>query len=417
MITRRIHERGQVVVIIALALVGLFGFAGLAIDGGLLYAHRRHAQNSADAAALAGALAKAQGYSIETAVLNRTKSNGFDNDDPTIIVEINYPPTIEPFQSDKDKNQYIQVNITSEMDSVFAHLVFNGPLRNTVVAISRARPPMNINDGYAISGTSTYECSTILFAGNGTLKLQGGDIFSNSDGSEKSGGCPAAERIGSGNVVLTDQDLRVVGYYENNGGGGELQTGTGHIITGEPQQQLPKIPEPPCPDLASNPVQSNLIINSDQVLSPGNYTNIKALAGANVTLNPGTYCIDGKFEAMGGSITGSDVLIKMLSGEFNLGGNTNVDLSAHTSGDWAWLLIYGNPTTTTVKITGNTGSLYTGTIYAPESQCIIQGNSETISVSSQMICRTVKITGNGDIDINYDREYNYKLPNTIELAK
>jgi hypothetical protein len=48
------RERGQVLIIVAVALVGLLALAGLAIDGGNLLMERRRAQNAADAAALAG---------------------------------------------------------------------------------------------------------------------------------------------------------------------------------------------------------------------------------------------------------------------------------------------------------------------------------------------------------------------------
>jgi hypothetical protein len=47
-------ERGQTLVIVAVAMVGLLALAGLAIDGGNLVVQRRRAQNAADAAALAG---------------------------------------------------------------------------------------------------------------------------------------------------------------------------------------------------------------------------------------------------------------------------------------------------------------------------------------------------------------------------
>jgi hypothetical protein len=47
-------QRGQTLVIVAAAMVGLLALAGLAIDGGNLVMERRRAQNAADAAALAG---------------------------------------------------------------------------------------------------------------------------------------------------------------------------------------------------------------------------------------------------------------------------------------------------------------------------------------------------------------------------
>lgn len=49
------QEDGQTLVYVALAMVALLAFVALAIDGGYIYAERRHLQNAADAGALAGA--------------------------------------------------------------------------------------------------------------------------------------------------------------------------------------------------------------------------------------------------------------------------------------------------------------------------------------------------------------------------
>ncbi|HEX9332631.1 MAG TPA: pilus assembly protein TadG-related protein, partial [Anaerolineales bacterium] len=54
----KFQERGQALILIAFAAVGLVGFAALAIDGSRVFSDRRHAQNAADTAVLAAALAK-----------------------------------------------------------------------------------------------------------------------------------------------------------------------------------------------------------------------------------------------------------------------------------------------------------------------------------------------------------------------
>jgi hypothetical protein len=53
-------ERGQALIIMIFGMIALLVVAGLAIDGGTIYMERRHAQNAADAAALAGTRALAQ---------------------------------------------------------------------------------------------------------------------------------------------------------------------------------------------------------------------------------------------------------------------------------------------------------------------------------------------------------------------
>lgn len=52
---KQVDERGSALILVALALTVLVGFAGLAVDAGRLYIERQRLQTIADAAALAGA--------------------------------------------------------------------------------------------------------------------------------------------------------------------------------------------------------------------------------------------------------------------------------------------------------------------------------------------------------------------------
>ncbi len=73
MLKQFIHrgEKGQIAILLALAMVGLLGIVGLALDGGMLYWNQRRAQNGADAAAIAGvgalsAIVTEKGYDCNT---------------------------------------------------------------------------------------------------------------------------------------------------------------------------------------------------------------------------------------------------------------------------------------------------------------------------------------------------------------
>lgn len=56
-VVRRLHgDEGQVLVMVALTMVGVVSVVGLVSDGGLVFAQRRDLQNVADAAAAAGAM-------------------------------------------------------------------------------------------------------------------------------------------------------------------------------------------------------------------------------------------------------------------------------------------------------------------------------------------------------------------------
>ena len=73
------EERGQALIVIVFALIGLLVVAGLAIDGGMVFLDRRRMQNAADAAALAGTRLLAGAICDESA-----------GDDAAIAAEVNH---------------------------------------------------------------------------------------------------------------------------------------------------------------------------------------------------------------------------------------------------------------------------------------------------------------------------------------
>lgn len=96
------REPGQALIILAVALLALIAFAGLAIDGGRFYAERRRTQNAADAVALAGARELAEFIStcasadtvndnrIAAAMVDMARYNGIDHFSPNGHIEAWY---------------------------------------------------------------------------------------------------------------------------------------------------------------------------------------------------------------------------------------------------------------------------------------------------------------------------------------
>ena len=74
---RRERERGQMLVIFALALIALVGMVGLIIDGGDSFLQRRDQQNVADAAAMAAGYASANGQDPTAAAKTVAAANGY----------------------------------------------------------------------------------------------------------------------------------------------------------------------------------------------------------------------------------------------------------------------------------------------------------------------------------------------------
>ena len=79
--------KGQTAVMVAMAMILLIAFVGLAVDGGSMFANRRNAQNSADAAALAGAQVMLTRYNIMV-LANAYDVPGSADDDTAINTAI-----------------------------------------------------------------------------------------------------------------------------------------------------------------------------------------------------------------------------------------------------------------------------------------------------------------------------------------
>ncbi|HZM72771.1 MAG TPA: pilus assembly protein TadG-related protein [Candidatus Polarisedimenticolia bacterium] len=71
------RERGQLLVVFALTLVGLIGAVGLVIDGGSTFVQKRDEQNVADAAAMAAGYAHVMGGNPTTSALSVSSANGY----------------------------------------------------------------------------------------------------------------------------------------------------------------------------------------------------------------------------------------------------------------------------------------------------------------------------------------------------
>src|SRR5512139_2913082 len=101
--TSKKGQRGQALILIALAAIGLFAFSALAIDGSRQFSNKRNAQNAADTAVLAAALKMIRtGGDFDAAVLEaqaRAEDNGYIHNEPVTWVLVNRC-------SDQDKDLY-----------------------------------------------------------------------------------------------------------------------------------------------------------------------------------------------------------------------------------------------------------------------------------------------------------------------
>lgn len=140
-------ERGQAIILIALAIFGLIGLTALAIDGGNAYSDHRQAQNAADNAAMSSALAKVRGNDWQDIGESIADANGYNNNGINNIVEIHNPPISGYYTGD---DEYIQVILTSHVKTFFASVVGRNQLTNVVEAIARAKPAKEMFFGNSV---------------------------------------------------------------------------------------------------------------------------------------------------------------------------------------------------------------------------------------------------------------------------
>ncbi|MFO1036218.1 MAG: pilus assembly protein TadG-related protein [Geminicoccaceae bacterium] len=88
----RCDRRGATALIFAVSAMAFFGLVGLGTEAGTWYLARRSAQNAADAAALAGAVAIQQSNDIAATAADLATQNGFTTGGSTTVT-VRHPPT------------------------------------------------------------------------------------------------------------------------------------------------------------------------------------------------------------------------------------------------------------------------------------------------------------------------------------
>ena len=444
-VTHHPSEKGQVLVLVVLAVVALLGFTALAVDGSMLYSDRRFAQNGADASSLAGGgkaaliLDSTMHYNnwnnctnssiapaataARVAAAVRAGDNGFVlNANDQNLSDLHGVTTqcgTDTSSGWPDNYLDVRVMLTKDTPASFSQLIFNGPLRNTVEAVTRVRPRMDYAYGYAIvalrEDCPNSQTGGVHYDGNQTLFVTNGGIFSNAC-MIKSGGV-------SVDVNPPNEGIDCIGascYVDN---------GTSGYVNPAPSQGPAVIPrsawEVPPPDCSSVPDRGSH--TGDGTIQPGRYTQIQVhAAGEHLIMQPGLYCVSGGVTFNGGEIEGYGVTIYLTGGDFNTAGNITINLTAPDANNCGFcpppipgVLIYlaeGN--TGEVSLLGDSVSDYYGMVYAPNGTIEVGGGSSLLAqIHTQLIGDTVFLHGNTVININFDDGNNAEIPTRLELYR
>lgn len=398
-------ERGQALIVVVLAIVGLAGMVGLVVDGGNAFLDRRNAQNAADSAALAAALVRIRGgNSLSGAAFEAAEQNGYDNNGTSNIVEVHHPPVDGPNEGDVE---YIQVIIVSHVKTYIAGVVGFDQLTNRVEAVARTKTPevrQILNGQAVISLAPESDCNnfkSFWVHGEATLDITGGGVFVNSNNNQ----CAFIQQ-GSGSIRIRDNHMiNVVGAAMIQ----KPQLLTPGVSVGAIPISYPPpffLPKVGCPDEA--------VVSEDGTsISAGSWSDIFPPPGV-THLESGVYCLDDGINITS-DIEGHNVVLRVNDGDVHFSGSANIILDAPNSGDHSGLLLYlPMDNNAKVVLNGGANSDISGTILAPSSNIHINGNDSASGFRSQIIGYRIDVNGNANIVIKYNDEQNY---NTLTMPE
>ncbi len=426
------QEKGQAIVLMVLAMVVLLGFTALAIDGGMVYSDRRHAQNAADAAALSGALQKANNQSdtvIMQAITASASGNGYTGSQVSGAIDGHYWDLF-------GKYYLVTAEITAPTKTSFAHFVYPGPLQNHVKAVARVYISQPALPGYAIvaMGNCTAEgghLAMINGGGNsGSVETHHGGIFLNAPENEENR-CsidPPSATNAPGIIVHDNAHIASVGSVDYAGQPKVIPNPIDiNLNLNEPiTDPLADLPEPQCTQKGSV---------SGGVFTPGSYGRSGEPSIAPGTYQPGIYCIYGDVHISGsGVIKGDGVVFYFVNGGLNYTGNAGMTISAPNASNC--LGTEGDPTasctykgiavfmaranTSIFEVRGNGGDAVHGLIYGLNATVQARGGGSTpdeTTVVGQIIAKRVYGDGNGSFDVNYNEDSTYIKKPSLSLWK
>ncbi len=431
----RNSERGQAIVLLAVSLIVLLGFTALAIDGGMAYTDRRHAQNAADSAAMSGALQKANNQNDTQAKLAATNSattNGYD--------AARMHVTISPYTDFSGSYILVTVVITSTPSTSFVQLFYGGQIKNVVSATARVRMSQEVIPGSAVIAMGNcVDDHGSLVNGNGGgnsggLRTYDGGIFVNAP---ENGGDPCALDAGNshgGYGIQSGAPIYSVGSYDYGDSGqnmSPLPINTG-INDGVPiNDPLEGLKEPLCYGDGS-------IVGG--VHQPGNYGGPGQPAMTPGDYAPGIYCISGDVHLSGSEfISGDGMVMYLKNGRIVYSGQSYLDISAPNSSNCQGDPESGDPTyryascsyagiaifaarsnTNLIEVTGNGSNAVTGMIYTLNGEVRANGGGSTpedAAIVGQVICSRLTTDGGADFTITYDAASVWHRPTEISLHK
>jgi hypothetical protein len=367
----RRRRSGNITVLFVLVVPVLVGLMGLVVDGGLVMAAQRQAQNAADAAAMAAAMDKFRGTNDATALATAQSflaSNGVSG--VTLILNggatnaINIPPqdpssTGSPF---KGKANYVEVIVTRHVTTLFIQVLGVNPNQQVTARAVAGFEAVGAGEGAMLldpttapgldvsANASSNNFVRLIVNGDITVNSQGGGVDQYGNPVTSSLNADAVKTKGTTQPVpdIVAATLLVAGgvtnidnirpydpafspnFYDPNNIDRPVVARA--PIAPDPLQTLATPTtatgvDPRFPDANGNyqttPQSVQVGNNQTATLQPGIYTSIK-VTGGTVTFNPGIYVVGiglsgggNAIDINGGTVTGTGVMFYNTGGSYN----------------------------------------------------------------------------------------------------
>jgi hypothetical protein len=414
---------GSTLVVLALALSLIIGFAGLGTEAASWYLTKRTMQGAADtAAATAAAELAAATYAGTTATSTQLTSGarsiastyGFVDGTGSTTVTVNNPPASGGYDS-----TYVEVIISQPQTALLSAVFMSSGPTITARAVALANTTATA-DGCVVALGEAAHAIDISTIGSPALTLNSCAIYDNSPDS------PGALTLG-GSATINAKAAYIVGSVSGSGLTTTDGTFTGVNPTPDPYADRSFTWPSPMPNAASNTnCDQNNYSGSPATLNP---TSGKAYVLCNgftvhgnktVNLCPGVYIVDqglvdwnsGTVNAppttnistlCPGNTTGgvTIVLANDVSGgapaDIKINGNFTVNLTAPTSGTTKGIAFFQDRVACagcSNQVNGGSSQSVTGVIYFPKNNITYSGGASTGGpVCTKLVANTITFKG------------------------
>lgn len=439
---KHLKHRGMAYIWVAVILLVLILFVGLALDLAKVFFAIHQLQNASDAAALAGARVvkisqdEARQYAIDIAALNYADGqnvqlliNGGNLADGDIVVgRYDLKTSIFTVTTQAANALKVVARRTDTSPGGPVGLIF-GPIINFHTCnVSRYAIAM------AAGGTGA---GLIALSPTGTgLRINGDVSLDVHDGAIQVNSVDEGAVRVIGQPEIDANELDITGDVNPTGGYDfppELPVNTGVAPIPDPLCPNPPddcLPEPiwdPCSDLSPIAGEAYSITEGAVELEPGYYSGGLRITGGDVTLKPGMYFLDGSSSGQkSGFVVGGNANLCAKGVMFFVTGDGVVDIagtgaiqvtpilfdsndfcdssySYPPSTDYMYegiAFFQARDNTNDARIVGTGLMDLDGTLYFPSNHLDLTGTGD--GFGNQLIANTIEVSGTGDITIMYD---------------